>query len=163
MHRTVCLLQSSTPTAQMPPIASTTLLSVGAALLVHHGWKHARDDPATSNAQRESCALVCYFQPKDIAHFETWIVVCLTNAIAAGPFLAQILCAVAAFLLLVLVMTNVVLCVAKQHAGRLENLEEPDDSKPAPNAGVIQSVVHNLSNHETWILVCFTNAARLWQ
>ena len=78
-------------------------------------------------------------------------------------FLAQILCAVAAFLLLVLVMTNVVLCVAKQHAGRLENLEEPDDSKPTPNAGVIQSVVHNLSNHETWILVCFTNAARLWQ
>lgn len=141
----------------MPPIASTALLSVGAALLVHHGWKHARDDPATSNAQRESCALVCYFQPKDIAHFETWIVVCLTNAIAAGPFLAQILCAVAAFLLLVLVVTQIVLCVVKSH----NNLEEADDSKPAP--GAIQSVVHNLSNHETWILVCFTNAARLWQ
>ena len=149
----------------MLPIASIALLSVGAALLVHHGWKHAGDDPATSSAQRESCALVCYFQPKDIAHLETWIVVCLTNAVfASSPFLAQNLCAVAVYLLLVLVLMHVVKCVVKRHAQpEVENVEEADDSNPAPNAGAIQSVVQNLSNHETWILVCFTNAARLWQ
>jgi hypothetical protein len=51
-------------------------------LLLHHGWKHAHEDPATSLAQHESCPEVCYFkggpalgrrqlqdlQPRDVDH-----------------------------------------------------------------------------------------------
>ena len=40
-------------------------------LLLHHGWKHAHEDPATSVAQRESCPEVCYFQASDVCNFRT--------------------------------------------------------------------------------------------
>ena len=48
-------------------------------LLLHHCWKHAHDDPATSHAQQESCPEVCYFQRSDVCNFRTcshemWIV-----------------------------------------------------------------------------------------
>jgi hypothetical protein len=51
-------------------------------LLLHHGWKHARDDPETSLAQKESSPEVCYFQTSDVFNFrtinhETWIILCL--------------------------------------------------------------------------------------
>jgi hypothetical protein len=51
-------------------------------LLLHHGWKHAQDDPETSLAQQESCPQVCYFQLSDVFNFrgsnhETWIIICL--------------------------------------------------------------------------------------
>ena len=51
-------------------------------LLLHHGWKHAQEDPETSHAQQESCPEVCYFQPSDVFNFRTcnhemWIIVFL--------------------------------------------------------------------------------------
>ena len=44
-------------------VAAGILFLVGVLLLLHHGWKHSREDPANSLAQRESCLAVCYFQP----------------------------------------------------------------------------------------------------
>ena len=52
-------------------VYAAVFLAAGVALLLHHGWKHWHDDPATSVAQRESCAAVCYFQPSDVGNFKT--------------------------------------------------------------------------------------------
>ena len=59
--------------------AAMILFYLGVLLLLHHGWKHSREDPATSHAQRESCPEVCYFQPSDVGNFRTcnhemWII-----------------------------------------------------------------------------------------
>jgi len=63
-----------------PCISVAILLFVaGALLLLHHAYKHAGDDPE-SLAHRESCIECCYFQPSDISNHETWILICLTNA-----------------------------------------------------------------------------------
>jgi hypothetical protein len=43
-------------------------------------------------ARQESCAAVCFFQLQDIANHETWIVVCLTNALSLavlGPLVSS--------------------------------------------------------------------------
>ena len=58
---------------------AVVFLAAGVALLLHHGWKHGREDPATSVAQRESCPEVCYFQLSDVGNFkscnhEMWII-----------------------------------------------------------------------------------------
>ena len=50
------------------------------------GWKHSREDPATSLAQRESCLAVCYFQPSDVGNFRTcshemWIILLFSLAL----------------------------------------------------------------------------------
>jgi len=143
--------------------ASIALLCLATALLLHHGWKHASDDPANINAQRESCWLVCYFQPKDIMHFETWIMVCLTNAVSfasASSSLAEILCAVALFLALMLVVTHTVLYSA-QSLERNEHLLPTDTESVDPGTNPLSVLLHNVSNHETWIVVCLTNAASL--
>jgi hypothetical protein len=60
-------------------VLATTCFVVALLLLLHHGWKHAHEDPATSLAQRESCPEVCYFQPSDVCNFKTcnhemWII-----------------------------------------------------------------------------------------
>jgi hypothetical protein len=44
-------------------VAAGILFAVGVLLLLHLGWKHSREDPASSLAQRESCLAVCCFQP----------------------------------------------------------------------------------------------------
>lgn len=59
---------------------------VGVLLLLHHGYKHHFEDPATSLAQRESCPEVCYFQLSDVGNFSTcnhemWILLCFALAI----------------------------------------------------------------------------------
>ena len=133
--------------------AAIALFGAGGALLLHHGWKHSREDPRTSSAQAESCLCVCYFQPKDVSHFETWIIVCLTNAlsICLGTLLSDEYTTVASFSCAL--MLSMALCVA---GGLL----------------IILSVcylisfgggwrLHNVSNHETWIVVCLTNATSL--
>jgi len=51
--------------------AAAGFLAGGVALLLHHGWKHWHEDPATSLAQRESCPEVCYFQSSDVGNFRT--------------------------------------------------------------------------------------------
>jgi hypothetical protein len=64
----------------MPLLVASAVFFVAAVLLLlHHGWKHAREDPATSLAQQESCPEVCYFQPSDFCNFRTcnhemWII-----------------------------------------------------------------------------------------
>lgn len=67
--------------------AAGVLLVAAVVLLLHHGWEHAHDDPATSLAQRESCPEVCYFQPSDVGNFRTcnhemWILLLLALALA---------------------------------------------------------------------------------
>jgi hypothetical protein len=63
----------------MPLVVPAVIFFVLAlALLLHHGWKHHHEDPATSLAQQESCPEVCYFQRSDVCNFrtcnhETWI------------------------------------------------------------------------------------------
>lgn len=58
-------------------VAAAVFAALGLLLLLHHGWKHAREDPATSLAQRESCWQVCYFQRSDVnfrsCNHEMWI------------------------------------------------------------------------------------------
>ncbi len=122
--------------------SAVALFCVGAALLVHHGCKHACDDPATSHAQRESCALVCYFQPKDVAHLETWILVFLTNAATTAcchlPKAALVLCALGLVLLLALVVARgAVLCALVPQAAAEEGTI----------GGQLRSVLHSVSNH----------------
>ena len=63
----------------MVPAQAVVLILVGVGLLLHHGWKH-HFEAEPSAAREESCVWVGYFQLKDIAHFETWSVICLTNA-----------------------------------------------------------------------------------
>ena len=53
-------------------LAAMLCFALAILLLLHHGWKHFHEDPATSHAQRESCPVVCYFQPKDVCNFRTW-------------------------------------------------------------------------------------------
>ena len=64
----------------MPEAVALLLLFAAFALLIHHGFKHSQEPPDTL-ARLESCAEVCYFQTSDISNHETWIIVCVTNAI----------------------------------------------------------------------------------
>ena len=59
------------------------LAGLGVGLLLHHGYSHSFDPP-DSNARREGYAVLCYFQVPDISNHETWIIVCLTNALSLG-------------------------------------------------------------------------------
>ena len=67
----------------MPLVVEGVVFFVAAVLLLlHHGYKHAREDPATSLAQQESCPEVCYFQMSDVGNFKTcnhemWIILLL--------------------------------------------------------------------------------------
>lgn len=67
-------------------IAAVVFAALGVLILLHHGWKHARDDPATSSAQRDSCWQVCYFQWSDVGNFATcnhemYILLCFALAL----------------------------------------------------------------------------------
>ena len=74
--------------------AATVFFVVAVLLLLHHGWKHAHDDPATSVAQQESCPEVCYFQLSDVGNFKTcnhemWII--LFFSLALGCWVASVM------------------------------------------------------------------------
>lgn len=130
---------------------TAALLCLGVSLLLHHGWKHSRDSPR-SNARLESCCCVCYFQLKDVAHFETWILFCLFNAFAAvlpclirsiavagvsdASVTASLFGALAVFLVAVYMATIVL------------------SQTPISCA----EILHNISNHETWIIVSLSCA-----
>ena len=124
-------------------ILAIILACLGIGLLVHHGYHHSMDEP-NSHVKSESCVCVCYFQPKDIFHCEALILVCITNAICIGleqlvvslPQEAKMAAVILGCggLLLVLVYT---FCIRN-------------------DGSAYDSVLHNISNHETWILVCFT-------
>jgi len=68
-------------------VAAGFFFCMAVLLLLHHGWKHAQEDPATSLAQQESCPEVCYFQPSDVCNFRTcnhemWILLCFSLSLA---------------------------------------------------------------------------------
>ena len=132
---------------RMDPLIAVVLLLTGFALLLHHGWKHHFEE-GPSHAREESCVWVCYFQPKDISHFETWAVICLTNAFwcVADSEIDERRAMLAGFFFaagMLLLLLSCVWCT---------------DSHPA-----FGCVLQNLRNHETWILVCFTGAVNiLW-
>ena len=113
-------------------IAAIVLASIGVGLLAHHGCAHAYD-PDDSHAKVESCALVCFFQPRDIAHFEACILVCLSCGISLAIYSFMVAAAI--------------LCVAALFLGVVYAFWVYDGS-----------FLHNISNHETWIVVCFSNA-----
>jgi hypothetical protein len=75
----------------MPLVAAgMAFFAAAVLLLLHHGWKHAHEDPATSLAQQESCPEFCYFQLSDVGNFRTcshemWII--LFVSLAAGCWL----------------------------------------------------------------------------
>jgi len=116
-------------------IGAITLASLGFVLLVHHGCVHA-NDPADSHAKVESCAPVCFFQPRDISHFEACILVCLT----CGLTLAVCSFFIAAGILFVAGLLIACVYVVCAYDG---------------------SLMRNVSNHETWILVLWSNAVLL--
>jgi hypothetical protein len=131
----------------MVPALVVFLILVGVGLLLHHGWKH-HFEAEPSAAREESCVGVCYFQLKDIAHFETWSVICLTNACwcvlesEVDERRRRSMVAVSFFLVgVVLLVLSCVRCSSGQ-----------------PEFGW---VVQHLCNHETWILVCFTGASTI--
>jgi len=132
---------------RMDPLIAVALLLVGIGLLLHHGWKqHYEEEP--SSAREGSCVWVCYFQPKDIAHYETWSVICLTNAFwcVADAEVDEHRSLLAAFFFVVGILLLFLGCI------------RCSDSQPS-----FGWVLHNLCNHETWILVCFTGAVNvLW-
>ena len=141
-------------TMDLNVIMCTVFAVIGLVLLLHHGWTHWQDDPETSHAQKESCVCVCYFQPKDISHYETWAVVCLTNSLSIG-YLIPVLSAHDAPSSVELLQAEIVVSALLWVIGiglmvisRLKNTFS----------------FHNLANHETWIIVCLTNAASfvLW-
>ena len=66
------------------------LLLLALGLLLHHLWIHSQDNEQSA-AKRESVAALCYFQLHDISNHETWVAVCLTNAITLW-FLVPVLC-----------------------------------------------------------------------
>ena len=124
-------------------IVAIVLFVVGICLLIHHGCHHHLEDPEISNAQKESCVVVCYFQPKDINHLETWCLVCLCSSFSVGvispPFylsnvLAISLCVIGALLM-------IIACLRGLLWGSASGFQ-----------------FHNICNHETWILVCFFGA-----
>jgi hypothetical protein len=64
-------------------LASAVLFLAALLLCLHHYVKHAREDPATSHAQRDSCPEACFLQPSDVCNLrtcnhETWIILLLT-------------------------------------------------------------------------------------
>ena len=63
-------------------LASALFFLAALCLGLHHYGKHAREDPATSHAQRDSCPEACFLQPSDVFNFrapnhETCIIFCL--------------------------------------------------------------------------------------
>ncbi len=65
-------------------VLAVVLLVVALVLLLHHGYHHYSFDAQDSAAKTESCPQACYFQVKDISNHETWIMVCVTNALSLG-------------------------------------------------------------------------------
>ena len=129
-------------------VVAVLLLCVCVILLLHHGYSHFFEEEP-SHARRESCLCVCYFQPKDICHFESLSMVFLTCSFSVGlisdvrgegngslSVIAVSLCVIGALLMLIG-------CI-RFDGDRMMGFN-----------------FHNICNHETWIVVCFVNAC-IW-
>ena len=117
--------------------------AIGTGLLLHHGWTHYFE-PEPSNARNESCCLVCYFQPKDILHYESWSLICLTSAfwvvlasVSGGD--SEVLSVYAVLLVVFGALLAIVGCFQYEEGGE-RGLK-----------------LHNIRNHETWVVLCFVN------
>lgn len=113
-------------------ILAIVLAALGCALLVHHGITHYLEGPECS-AQKESVIWVGYFQLKDVEHWETWAVVCSANAVSLGLI---------GYPRFAGGLGAVAVCLGA--------LSCRDGFNP-----------HNIRNHETWVVACFTSAATL--
>ena len=117
--------------------------AIGTGLLLHHGWTHYFE-PEPSNARNESCCLVCYFQPKDILHYESWSLICLASAfwvvlasVSGGD--SEVLSVYAVLLVVFGTLLAIVGCFQYEEGGE-RGLK-----------------LHNIRNHETWVVLCFVN------
>jgi len=115
--------------------------AIGVGLLLHHGWTHYLE-PEPSNARKESCCLVCYFQPKDILHYESWSLICLTSAFWV------VLASVSGGDSEVLSIYAVLLVVFEALFVGYFHYEEGSERGLK---------LHNSRNHETWLVLCFLN------
>lgn len=126
-------------------VISLIFVGIGVFLLLDHYRSHRGD--ASSLAQLESCACVCYFQLSDISSRETWIVVSLTNAISLGIssyiYLPDTLTPAAMLAVFFALMCAILFSETCWSQGG-------DDA--------LKHRLTRLRNHETWIVVCFTNA-----
>jgi hypothetical protein len=128
-------------------IVAVVLLCIGILTLLHHGLIHSSDSDGNQKAQAESCVCVCYFQPSDVSHYEVWIIMCFTNALCLslgiiftsldplplGFYIVTIgLCVIGMILVLLYCRSN------RKY-----------------------DCIRNVSNHEIWIVLCFTNALSL--
>ena len=131
-------------------VVAFIFICLGLVLLLHHGWTHFYEDEPSS-ARKESCLFVCYFQPKDICHYESWSLISLTNAFWLGldstfDSVHSEACGVFAVLFCVLgVLLMLISCVMYR------------EGKDAVSGYDFK----NICNHETWILVCLSNACIL--
>lgn len=131
-------------------VVATVFACLGVGLLLHHGWTHSYDEPS-SHAKTESSVWVCYFQLADVVHLETWIVVIFANA----------LCITLVFLLPLSiggVMSALVACAILCAVGLVLGFQwfilyffHPD----------VPLGMHNIANHETWIVTCLTICASM--
>jgi hypothetical protein len=133
---------------EWPIVAAYIFVFIGLVLLLHHGWKHFYEDEP-SNARKESCVCVCYFQPKDVSHFETWSMISLTNSFWLGldstyDSAHGETCGVFAVLLCVLGALLMLISCAMHRDGKDSGYN-----------------FQNICNHETWILICISNACVL--
>ena len=141
-------------------IIAVVFFLIALALLLHHGIKHSMDPP-DSNARRESFWCVCYFQLKDISHWESWSIICLTNSLSMGILaplsvgMESTMSDVHTLFALELFIVGLILL----NIGSVWHLfaESPAECR---NGGGLK--VHNVCNHETWIFVAFTNGLSFW-
>ena len=133
----------------MDPATATSisLLASGLAVLIHKGAIHRNDDPENSSAKQESCGCVCYFEPKELMHCETWMATCILNSIAifatsTMPTIqnesVKIACMIAAaFLMMMGIVMLLVLILTKGFCKK------------------------HLLNHETWIVCLWSSATSI--
>lgn len=124
-------------------LVATLLFVIAIGLLFHHGWVHFFEEEP-SNARKESCLLVCYFQPKDILHYESWSLICLTSAfwVELASWSTGNSEVLSVYAVLLILFGAIFAMVGYFH------FEE----------GVERGLkLHNIRNHETWVVLCFVN------
>ena len=126
-------------------VVACVLIFIGLLVLLHHGWIHATNKEENKTAKAESCLCVCYFQPSDVSHFEVWILTCFTNALcfSLGIVILTSPTPVLYISATALCALGIVLVGLYCRSSRKEEC------------------VRNVSNHEIWIVLCFTNALSL--
>ena len=103
---------------------------------------------------------VCYFQLRDISHWESWSIICLTNALSMGILaplsvgMESIMSDVHTLFALELFIVGLILL----NIGSVWHLFEESPAE-CRNGGGLK--VHNVCNHETWIFVAFTKGSVL--